>query len=100
MSEEIHNNQHYYINNVILQTGIDAQATVTFVDKNYSFLVNNKPIYSIVEYEYVDKNGVKHTRRIDNLNSDLVIRKKIEVGNTIKIRYSQTDYSQSIMLID
>ena len=37
-------------NLLIIQTGTSAEGTVTFVDKNYSFLVNQRPVYSIIEY--------------------------------------------------
>ena len=82
----------------ILQNGIETQGTVIFVDKNYSMLVNNKPIYSIVEYNYKDRVGKQYTRRINNINSDLVIRMNIQVGGTINVKYLGESPGESIML--
>jgi len=84
----------------IAQNGVETTATVTFVDKNFRLLVNQTPIYSIVEYKYQDNMGREHVRRIDNINSELVVRNKIEVNNTIKIRYLQEDPSQSVIMFD
>jgi len=83
----------------IMRTGISAEGRVNFVDKNYSLLVNNKPIYSIVEYSYNDKLGNHHTRRITNLNSDIVIRNQIKVGGTVSIKYDEDDYSKSVIIL-
>lgn len=83
----------------IAQTGIEKEATVTFVDKNYSLLLNQKPIYTIVEYKFKDDAGVEHVRRIDNVPSDYAIRRKIEVGGTVKIKYLREDPNQSVMLV-
>ena len=82
-----------------LQYGTETEGTITFVDKNYTLLVNKNPIYSIVEYKYLDMNGTEHVRRIDNFNSEFVIRHNIQVGNKIKVKYLPNDPSQSVMLI-
>jgi len=58
----------------IFNQGIPGKGRVTFVDKNYSMLVNEKPIYSIVEFVFTDHMGRDHTSRKDNVESDLVIR--------------------------
>lgn len=83
----------------ILQTGIQTEAKVLFVDKNYSFLVNKKPIYSIVEYTYQDQTGQQHTRRVETIPSDMVIRTQIQVGSMIPIKYATENYGQSVMLL-
>ncbi|MDD3859332.1 MAG: hypothetical protein PHW83_03980 [Bacteroidales bacterium] len=83
----------------IMQNGIDAQGTITFVDKNWKLLVNHKPIYSIVEYTYLDSNGQSHSRRISNLNSDLVIRKQLQVGGTIPIKYLAENPGESVIIL-
>lgn len=83
----------------IAQLGTEAEATVTFVDKNYSFLVNNRPIYSIVEYSYKDNMGQEHTNRIEDFNSETVIRNKIEVGSSITIKYLDTDPGNSVIIL-
>jgi len=82
----------------IMQTGTEADGTVTFVDRNYSLLVNKRPIYSIVEYTYKDPSGRDHVRRIDNVPSDLVIRSKIEVGGAVKVKYLREDPAKSVLL--
>lgn len=82
----------------IAQTGIAAEATVTFVDKNFLVLVNKTPIYSIVEYRYRDTSGNEHVRRVDNVSSELVIRNKVEVGGKVRIKYAQEDPGQSVLL--
>ena len=83
----------------IVQTGIEAIAVVTFFDKNYLTLVNNRPIYSIIEYKYKDNAGAEHMRRVNNISSDWAIRNKIEVGCNLKIKYLQEDPSQSAILV-
>lgn len=86
-------NQH------LMQTGVDAEGTVTFVDKNYALLVNEKPIYSILEYTYRDSAGNQHTRRLDRAPSDFVIRKQIQVGAKVAIKYSAQNPSESVILL-
>lgn len=85
--------------NHILQTGIAAEGTVTFVDRNYSILVNKRPVYSILEYTYQDLTGNQHTRRIDTMPSDYVIRKNIQVGAKVAIKYANEDSSKSAILL-
>lgn len=83
----------------IMATGIATEGTVTFVDKNYYVLVNNKPIYSIVEYTYYDSKQVQYTQKIDNVSSDLVIRNNIQVGGKVNIKYAAEDSSKSTILL-
>jgi hypothetical protein len=85
--------------NLIAQTGLEKEATVTFVDKNYNLLVNNRPIYSIVEYKYQDDFGNEYTNRVKNANTNDVIRQKIEVGSTIRIKYLPHDPAQSVIAV-
>jgi hypothetical protein len=86
-------NQH------ILQNGIAVVGTVTFVDRNWAVLVNKNPIYSIVEYTYKDKSGNSHTRKISNISSEIVIRKQIQVGSKISIKYASENPVESVMVI-
>ncbi|PLW92047.1 MAG: hypothetical protein C0592_12750, partial [Marinilabiliales bacterium] len=83
----------------IMRTGVETEGTVTFVDKNYSFLVNNRPIFSIVEYIYEDKYGNSHSRRVNSISSDIVVRNQIQVGSIIAIKYAIEDPSKSIILL-
>jgi hypothetical protein len=83
----------------VMTDGIDTEGTVNFVDKNFTFLVNHTPIYSIVECSYTDNNGNAHTRRVTNVTSELVIRKQVVVGSKIKVKYSAQNPAESIMFL-
>jgi hypothetical protein len=83
----------------IFAMGVPAEATVTFVDKNYGLLVNNKPIYSIVEFKFRDGSGAERIGRKNNVSSDLVIRLKLEVGAKVQIKYMNEDPDQNILLL-
>ena len=95
----IRNSRQRMRNQHILYHGIETQGTVTFADKNYSILINNTPVYSIVEYTYQDKYGQKHTRRITDINSDIVIRMRIQVGSSIPIKYSAENPAESVIVL-
>jgi hypothetical protein len=83
----------------IFRRGTATTGTVTFVDKNYSLLVNNKPIYSIVEFTFQDSSGKKHTARKDDVESDLVIRNKIEVGSPAVLKYLPENPELNILIL-
>jgi len=83
----------------ILQNGIDAEGTVTFIDRNYAFLVNKTPIYSIIEYTYKDPSGANHTRKITNFSTQIAIRKQIQVGSKIAIRYLAENPDESVIVL-
>lgn len=83
----------------IIQTGVEAEGTVTFVDRNFRILVNRTPIYSIVEYTYQDRSGRSHTRRVDQVPSDLVIRKQIQVGSKIPVKFAAENPQESVMVL-
>jgi len=83
----------------IAQTGAETEAAVTFVDKNYSLLVNNRPVHSIVEYSYQDELGNEYTNRIENVSTDYVIRNNIEVGSKIRVKYLPTEPGQSVITL-
>ena len=59
--------------------------------------MNNRPIYSIVEYKYQDEFGNEYVNRVENVKTDEVIRNKVEVGSTIRIKYLPEDPGQSVM---
>jgi sRNA-binding regulator protein Hfq len=86
-------------NKEIIRNGIVAQAKVTFVDKNYYVLVNKTPIYSIVEYTYTDSNGIQHSRKINNIDSKIVIRNGIQVGSMVPIKYSAENPAESVLIL-
>ncbi len=82
----------------ILASGVQTEGQVTFVDKNYSVLINNAPVYSIVEYTYTDGSGMQHTNRIDRVSTESVIRSGIAVGSTIQVKYLMEDPSKSTIV--
>ena len=83
----------------IYQNGIPGRGRVTFVDKNYSMLVNNKPIYSTVEFTFEDHLGRPHVSRKDNVESDLVIRAQIAVGSEVDIKFMAANPDENALLI-
>jgi hypothetical protein len=82
----------------ILETGVDAAGEVTYVDKNYRILINNAPIYSIVEYKYRDSSGMEYVNRMDRISTESVVRSGIAVGSQIQIKYLSEDPSQSTIV--
>jgi len=83
----------------IYELGVAAEGTVTFVDKNYSLLVNQKPIYTIVEFKFEDRYGKEHISRKANVESDLVIRLKLEVGSKVQLKYMNDNPDQNILML-
>jgi len=83
----------------IFETGTAAEATITFFDKNYRVLINNKPIYSIIEFTFRDSSGTERTGRKTNLNSDLAIRLNLQVGGKVQIKYLSEDPGQNILVL-
>jgi len=79
----------------IAAAGIETGAVITYVDRNYSLLLNNRPIYSIVEYRYRDGMGREFVNRADNVKTDLVIRNNWQVGSPIKVRYLPANPTKS-----
>lgn len=84
----------------ILSEGSQATATITFLDRNYSFLVNNRPVYSIIEYRYTDLYGQPYTQTITNASTETVIRMDLSVGSEIPIRYLPDDPAKSLIVWD
>lgn len=83
----------------LLARGLAAEATVTFVDRNYGMLVNNRPIYSIVEFTFTDMSGMQRTAKINDASSEWVIRNKIEVGSTVTVKYLPENPAR-VMLVE
>jgi hypothetical protein len=83
----------------IFAMGVPTEGTITFFDKNYGLLVNNKPIYSIVEFKFRDGSGVEHIGRKNNVSSDLAIRLKFEVGAKVQVKYMNEDPAQNILIL-
>ncbi len=84
---------------LIYERGVPAEGTVTFVDKNYSILLNQKPIYSIIEFKFRDSSGTERVARKTDVNSDLVIRLKLEVGSKVQVKYLNEDWQKNILLL-
>lgn len=83
----------------IFRRGTEAKGKVTFVDKNYGLLVNNKPIYSIIEFTFQDAAGRVYTARKANVESDLVIRCGIQVGSEVDLKYLPENPGDNVLLI-
>jgi hypothetical protein len=83
----------------IFEMGVPAEGTITFIDKNYGLLVNNKPIYSIVEFKFRDSSGAERVARKNNVSSDLAIRLKLEVGSKVQIKYMNENPDQNILIL-
>lgn len=81
--------------------GLQTGARITFVDRNYTLLLNNRPVYSIVEYVFRDNMGREIVRRADNIKTDKVIRAGWQVGSMIQVRYlAQNPYKSGIMFAE
>jgi branched-subunit amino acid ABC-type transport system permease component len=80
---------------LIAANGVDTTGIVTYLDRNYSVLVNNRPIYSIVEYRYQDQMGREFVQRANTLKTELIIRSGLQVGSPIKVRYLAADPAKS-----
>lgn len=93
------NNQYLAAKKSILDKGVPARGRVTFVDKNYSVLVNQKPIYSSVEYTFEDHLGRPHIGRSDAVDSDWVIRAQIAVGSEVELKYLANDPEQNQLVL-
>lgn len=85
--------------NEVIDHGVPAHARVTFVDKNYAVTINEKPIYSIVEFEFTDSFGRVFTGRKENVDSDLVIRAQVAVGSEVEIKYLPSNPQENILLL-
>ncbi|MCJ7524205.1 MAG: hypothetical protein MUP71_03160 [Candidatus Aminicenantes bacterium] len=83
----------------IFAMGVPAEATITFIDKNYNMLVNNKPIYSIVEFKFRDSSGSERLGRKNNVSSDLAIRLNFKVGAKVQIKYMNENPDQNILIM-
>jgi hypothetical protein len=84
---------------LIYEQGVPTEGTVTFVDKNYGVLVNQKPIYSIVEFTFKDLSGQEQVARKNDVESDLVIRLKLEVGSKVQVKYLSADPKKNILML-
>lgn len=83
----------------LMTNGLPAKARITFVDKNYSVLFNQKPIYSIVEYTFSDNAGRQYICKKDTVDSDSVIRSQIKVGDEVDLKYSPLDPNLNMLLV-
>lgn len=83
----------------VLEQGVEGQGTITFVDRNYQVRINGRPIYSIVEYTYTDSMGTQYVNRINDANTEFVIRAGWQTGVTIPIKYLSEDPQQSAIIM-
>lgn len=83
----------------VLANGVPGEGKITFVDRNYRLLVNNRPVYSIVEYVYSDGLGNQFMNRVNNANTEQVIRAGWQVGSSVPIKYLSEDPSKSAIVM-
>jgi hypothetical protein len=83
----------------ISDTGLNAEATITFLEKNYAVLVKKKPIYSFVEFSFRDRGGTVHTGCKSNVSSDLAVRLMLKVGSKVQIKYLKKDPGQNVLIL-
>ncbi len=82
----------------IAASGLQTGARITFLDRNYTLLLNNRPVYMIVEYVFRDSLGQEFIRRTENIKTDLVIRMGWQVGSNIQVCYlPQNPFKSGIM---
>lgn len=83
---------------MIYEKGVETEGTVTYVDRNYSILVNNAPIYSIVEVKFQTIDGREQVSRKENIETELVIRNQIQVGSKVQMKYLSEDPTSTIFM--
>jgi len=99
ISGVINNRKRQAEENKVMTQGVATTGKVTFVDKNYSLLVNEKPIYSIVEFQFKDGSGQLRTSRKENVDSDLVIRTQMAVGNEVNLKYLLENPDENVLIL-
>ncbi len=82
----------------LLERGIETTGQVTFIDRNWSIRVNERPIYSIIEYVF-EANGQQYTRRKTDAPTETVIRSGLAVGQSVPVFYLPEDPDQNMLLI-
>lgn len=83
----------------ILETGFIADATITYLDKNHGLLVNNQPVYSIVEFTFRDSNGKERKGRKSKVDSDLAVRLSLQVGGTVRVKYLRDTPDNNLLVL-
>jgi len=83
----------------ILETGFVAEATITHLDKNYGLIVNEKPVYSIVEFTFHDSSGKERKGRKSKVDSDLAARLKLQVGGTVRVKYLRDAPDSNLLVL-
>ncbi|MCX6555705.1 MAG: hypothetical protein NTZ12_11950 [Candidatus Aminicenantes bacterium] len=83
----------------IFETGVTAEATITFIEKNYGKLVNHKPVYSFVEYKYRDSGATEHLGSKSDVSSDLAVRLDLHVGGKVRIKYLKKNPGQNVLIL-
>lgn len=82
-----------------LENGVDSTGKITYLSPNYSFTINDRPVYTIIEYTYEDSLGYEFTDRINNANSEKVIRAGWQVGSEIPIKYLSNEPEKSAIVL-
>jgi len=82
-----------------LENGVDSTGKITYLSPNYRITVNERPIFTIIEYIYQDSLGYEFTDRINNANSEKVIRAGWQVGSEIPIKYLSAEPEKSAIVL-
>jgi hypothetical protein len=80
------------------QRGVATQGVITFIDRNYRLLVNNRPISSIVEFRFQDSAGRWHTSRKPEVSADVAIRQGWQVGSVVSVLYLPEDPTKNAIV--
>jgi len=76
---------------------VETEGIITSLERDFTVYVNHRPIYSSVEYRYRDRRGNWLTRRVAQMNSDLIARAGWRVGATVKVRYPTGDPEDGVI---
>ncbi len=74
-------------NNYIEKNGIETEATVKLLVKDYSIKINNRAVYYICGFTFVDDKGNTQYNKKNYLHENKIIELGIQLHETIKVKY-------------
>jgi serine/threonine protein kinase len=83
--------------NYIKKHGLETEAGVKFLERDYSIKVNGRPIYFVCGYTFTDDKGNIHYKKVNYLHEDKVMELDIRPMDTIKIKYLPDSPNDSII---
>lgn len=84
--------------NALVERGIETTGQITYVDRNWQIKVNERPIYSIIEYVF-EVDGEQYIRRKNDVPTEIAIRAGFAVGQTVPVYYLPEDPDNNMLLI-